>query len=480
MLLRFLFGDDIFISYSRRDGANYAAALANELSKPGRDFSCFLDQWGASAANELSKPVLGALRRSSLLVLVGTPGAATSKFVRQEVENFSQQSWLRAHRPILPININGALDRMEWEQLTGLHRTPETEEACAEGLPSEAVIRLILNSHSFTKRNRRVRWLYIGALVLLLASITTSALAWQQSRRAGKEAQNAITQGKLAEENRIRAEKAARESMDSEVDGYYRLRRMYYEDAPEGHKGIRLGHAVAASSCVPGLFEPLALANLYEGLVVRLIDGGVYDNQGTSSLIDQGCNILLVSDASGQMNTLDNPGNGLLAVLLRTNSAAMARVRVAQYRELAARRQSSILRGLMFIHLKKDLQVEAKDWIDCTDPQDSCDSDLPLTKYGISKKAQESLAAVRTDLDSFSAADARALMVSGYRMTGFEIERSKLELDRSSGADWRFMEFDEPIARADPPASMLKLLSVAASLAFKIWQLSRILRVSAI
>jgi hypothetical protein len=28
MLLRFLFGDDIFISYSRKDGADYAVTLA--------------------------------------------------------------------------------------------------------------------------------------------------------------------------------------------------------------------------------------------------------------------------------------------------------------------------------------------------------------------------------------------------------------------------------------------------------------------
>src|SRR5262245_65856029 len=105
MLLRFLFGDDIFISYSRRDGANYAAALANELSKPGRDFSCFLDQWGAAAANELSKPVVQALRRSTVLVLVGTPGAMQSKFVRQEVEDFSRRRLLSAHRPILPLTI---------------------------------------------------------------------------------------------------------------------------------------------------------------------------------------------------------------------------------------------------------------------------------------------------------------------------------------------------------------------------------------
>jgi WD40 repeat protein len=61
MLLRFLFGDDISISHSRRDVANYSAALADELSQTGRDFSRFLDQWVAPAANELSKLVLHAL-----------------------------------------------------------------------------------------------------------------------------------------------------------------------------------------------------------------------------------------------------------------------------------------------------------------------------------------------------------------------------------------------------------------------------------
>jgi predicted acylesterase/phospholipase RssA len=262
-------------------------------------------------------------------------------------------------------------------------------------------------------------------------------------------------------------------SIDSEVDGNYRLRRMYYEQAPDEYKCIRLGHAVAASSCVPGLFEPLALPNLYDGLVVRLVDGGVYDNQGTASLLDQGCNILLVSDASGQMNTINDPGSSLLAVPLRTNSALQARVRIAQYRELSARRRASALRGLMFIHLKKDLQVKSLDWIDCPDPQDSDDQDFPLTTYGINKKAQERLAAIRTDLDSFSDAEARALMLSGYRMTEFELGRRLPELDKSEGitAEWEFMKFDESLSRADAPAPLLKLLSVASSLAFKIWRL---------
>ena len=119
----------------------------------------------------------------------------------------------------------------------------------------------------------------------------------------------------------------------------------------------------------------------------------------------------------------------------------------------------------MFIHLKKDLQVKPLDWINCPDPQDSFDSSLPLTKYGINKDAQERLAAIRTDLDSFSDAEARALMISGYRMTEFELRRSLPELDqvgRGGHEDWRFMKFDESLTRADAPASiMIKLLSVA-------------------
>ena len=102
MFARFLFGDDVFISYSRRDGAKYAAALANELSRPGIGFSCFLDQWGASAATELSQPVLRALRRSSVLVLVGTAGAALSPMVQEEVQRFARPNRFRSHRPILP------------------------------------------------------------------------------------------------------------------------------------------------------------------------------------------------------------------------------------------------------------------------------------------------------------------------------------------------------------------------------------------
>ena len=89
--------------------------------------------------------------------------------------------------------------------------------------------------------------------------------------------------------------------IDSEIDGNDRLRRMYYPDAPRDYQKVRLGQAVGASACVPGLFEPLSFDRLYPDRIIRLVDGGVCDNQGIASLLEQDCKVLLVSDASGQM-----------------------------------------------------------------------------------------------------------------------------------------------------------------------------------
>ena len=82
-------------------------------------------------------------------------------------------------------------------------------------------------------------------------------------------------------------------------------------------------------------------------------------------LLDQNCTVIIVSDASGQMETLDNPPDGPLAIGLRSNAMTMARSRVAQYRELESRRRSSRLKGLLFLHLKRELPVRAIDWDGC-------------------------------------------------------------------------------------------------------------------
>jgi len=229
MIRRFLFADDIFISYSRKDGAKYAAALANELSKRGNDYSCFLDQWGASADNKLSTPVLRALKHSYMLVLIGTAGAAESPLVRQEVQSFSNRRWFQPRRPVLPINIDGALSNLTWSELTGLYRVPETDDARREGLPSEAVVRLIANSNSYTKRSQRMRLLSLVAMFLLMASVTTSVFAAYMARqaraaslrasletdRANKESLNAKTQTEAALNNKRDAEREAERAREN-------------------------------------------------------------------------------------------------------------------------------------------------------------------------------------------------------------------------------------------------------------------------
>jgi predicted acylesterase/phospholipase RssA len=274
--------------------------------------------------------------------------------------------------------------------------------------------------------------------------------------------------------------------IDSEIDGNDRLRRMYYGDAPENHQKIRLGQAVGASAAVPGVFEPLTMDSLYPDRIIRLVDGGVADNQGVATLLEQDCKVLLVSDASGQMESQPASSNGILRVLLRTNSIFQARIREAEYHDLKGRRRSSLLRGFMFVHLKGDLTVDPVDWIDCLDPYDPREDVQPLwrrdryTRYGIAKDVQQLLSALRTDLDSFSEAEAYALMTSGYRITEFQFKQEKCVEDffePTESEPWKFLEIEDFMRDAGKGNKYLKkLLTVGSSGAFKVWQIDPILK----
>lgn len=276
--------------------------------------------------------------------------------------------------------------------------------------------------------------------------------------------------------------------IDSSIDGNDRYRRMYYWEAPDEHKRVRLGHAVAASSCVPGLFEPIVLERLYPDRTVRLVDGGTCDNQGVGGLLEQECNVILISDGSGQMGSQNNPSRGLLGVPLRSMDIVQARVRAAQFDELSARKRSALLRGFMFVHLKGDLDVDPVDWVDCQDPFDASDDSRPvyrrgpLTSYGIAKDIQSQLAAVRTDLDSFSDVEAYTLMTSGYRMTEGAFRQKCVEGfgEPAQPGPWKFLAVEGGMRTPGRRyRHVQKLLSVSDSLAFKVWMLSAPLKILA-
>lgn len=277
--------------------------------------------------------------------------------------------------------------------------------------------------------------------------------------------------------------------MGQDIDMNQRYRRLYYWQAPnEKLQHYPLGYAVAASAGVPALFDPLELSDLYPERTVRLVDGGVHDNQGVAGLLDEGCDLILCSDASGQMDDQSLPKKSPLSVFFRSDSILQDRVREAQYQALAAKAKNNALQGLFFIHLKQELDSDPLNWINCQQTPPS--SNRPqCTGYGIDRDQQRRLADVRTDLDTFTEVEAYALMASGYAMTTYQLK----QLDQQHQAlklpgnwadfdifapaeNWPFSPI-MPILAADPESTdpqaqdLKKQLTAAKLLAGKAWVL---------
>jgi predicted acylesterase/phospholipase RssA len=199
------------------------------------------------------------------------------------------------------------------------------------------------------------------------------------------------------------------------ADNIERLEWAYY--APEADWQISLAQAVAASAAVPGVFKPLELKRSYAGFRVQLVDGGVYDNQGVVSLLAANCNVLLVSDASGQLllQRESSPGlAGLKDYALRAMDILMERIRQANFGDLSARRLSGQVRGLMFVHMKAGLDA---DTVRLPFSQESFElKRSALSPYGVRKDFLRALAELRTDLDAFTDIESDALMACGYQM----------------------------------------------------------------
>lgn len=249
-----------------------------------------------------------------------------------------------------------------------------------------------------------------------------------------------------------------------------------YDDIVPHQQCFPLGLAVAASACVPGLFDPMAVSGLYNDLLekqeirAQLVDGGVNDNQGINGLITNGCTCFVISDASGQMSIKNNPDTGAVSVLLRVSSILQDRVRTEGLRHLMDSRGTH---NVAFMNLRKGVEIREIHWVD-QDSKQAPDTVIESTSpsFGVDPGVQDSLSQMRTDLDAFTEVEAYSLMLDGYRMSREDLEHFKNNAHCMRAANpgsnrtlpetpWKFLEIDPWIKNPTPDYS--RQLKIAQS-----------------
>jgi len=171
----FMFGYDFFISYCWADGRHYANELQRKLE--GQGFKCFLDSSDYAKGDNWRAAGQRALKKTSRLILVGTPKAVLSEPVANELRIFSTLG-----RRVFPIDIGGALSGMGTDEGIFRHLDPEmlrvheTKTALGDG-PSEDVLGQIRDSFNLLRQDqKRVRW--FGALTAVFATVAAVAVVF--------------------------------------------------------------------------------------------------------------------------------------------------------------------------------------------------------------------------------------------------------------------------------------------------------------
>jgi len=255
-----------------------------------------------------------------------------------------------------------------------------------------------------------------------------------------------------------------------------RLRRAdSYNDivtAPINQQEFPLGHAVAASACVPVLFDPMSVSNLYynridqENIRVQLVDGGVCDNQGIEGLLQYGCNSFVISDAAGQMGTENSPTADAVPVALRVSSILQDRVRTKGLLHLVDSHDND---SIAFMNLREGLGIDQIGWFDQNNIQVPDEPITPTTQdFGVDSRVQDNLSQMRTDLDAFTEVEAYSLMLDAYLMSNSELSNFKNNvkhtgIQRSASLipdqNWKFLGIAKWLK--EPTEDYLKQLKVS-------------------
>lgn len=219
---------------------------------------------------------------------------------------------------------------------------------------------------------------------------------------------------------------------------------------------LTLGQAVAASCCVPGLFEPFSLAGLYrdesgEEVVVRLVDGGVFDNQGLVSLFEEGCTHFICSDASELLQWQSQPVELIHQVAMRANDIMMDRIRNEIMAELPQHRPD---RYAVFT---------------------LGDDDGNAVFGEDSGRFLQALRDIRTDLDAFTDLEAWSLMYHGFMLSGYHLGEPAAGVDKTEGQSWHFRGIEALAGDPGERARLLRYLDVGSRQFLKVFYLGKTL-----
>jgi hypothetical protein len=193
---------DLFISYRRSDGSDYARALCVALEST--QFSCFLDRERLSAGTSLRADLVAALKDSAVLIVVASPEAHRSAYIERELDVFAA-----LNRTIIPINVESGLQLLGHKVFVerDILHIDEQREAFLAGVPSAETLRGIQDA--FRVVRRQVRFLVMTTATALAVGLTLALVgiyAADQAAIAGE----ATQRQKIETERADSASRAAR------------------------------------------------------------------------------------------------------------------------------------------------------------------------------------------------------------------------------------------------------------------------------
>jgi|GEM_PF-1690402 len=223
---------------------------------------------------------------------------------------------------------------------------------------------------------------------------------------------------------------------------------------------ITLGQAVAASSCVSGIFEPLQIRYLYrmdkKPVNVLLADGGIVDNQGLESLFAENCTHIICSDGSNILKFEHEPSTNFFNAMIRTNDILMNRIRNESLEEL-----SGYGPGRFAIFDLGNRETRENIF-----PADS-------------EEIVEALTEIRTAMDAFSDKEAYTLMYYGYNLSKKILETNEFEPvmeSRAGNGNWRFSDiYDHVLIHDKERRELISHLRIGSRHMFKVFMLKKTL-----